>query len=262
MLARSLPASGLRLFLALLVTMFVFGAMDEAKASAACGVIDGEFRVKVSKGEISCTTARATATKFRDKRSCGTSMVGACAVDAFHCRVASAGETSAKHLAGYCYVLKRSVPAAKDLSFFTLSKFKKAIAILIPSSSSRRVGEPPSRRLRASLKLFQTPSHNIACALSHDFGARCDIKAHSWKNPPKPPDCPTDWGSSVSVGRSGRAHINCHGDTTFGPNPVLAYGERLSLGPFSCLSRFSGVRCVNRRTGHGFALSRNHLRRF
>jgi hypothetical protein len=156
-LARSLPTSGLRLLLALLVIMFVFGAMDEAKASTPCGEIDGEFRVQVSKGEISCTTARATVAKFRDTRNCGTSMVGACVVDAFHCRVASAGETSTKHLAGYCYVLKRSVPAAKDLSFFTLSKFKKAIAILIPSSPSRRVGEPPSRRLRASLKLFQIP---------------------------------------------------------------------------------------------------------
>jgi hypothetical protein len=42
----------------------------------------------------------------------------------------------------------------------------------------------------------------------------------------------------------------------------LRYGESVRRGRFRCRSRRSGMRCVNTRTGHGFALSRERVRRF
>jgi hypothetical protein len=38
--------------------------------------------------------------------------------------------------------------------------------------------------------------------------------------------------------------------------PVLPYGRAVSFGGILCDSQETGVRCVNRATGHGFRVAR------
>src|SRR5688500_6054265 len=112
-----------------------------------------------------------------------------------------------------------------------------------------------------ALEHFASPSGNIGCIMTR-AGVRCDIRERDWSPPPKPASCELDWGSGVFVGRRGRASMVCAGDTTLGASRRLAYGDAETLGRFRCLSRRVGMRCVNRRNGHGFLLSRERLRRF
>ena len=103
---------------------------------------------------------------------------------------------------------------------------------------------------------FESPSHNIGCAISAKSGVRCDIRAHTWKPPPKPKSCPVDWGNGLEVTRHGFAHWVCAGDTVFGGTTVLAYRKSIQRGRFECTSRRNGMRCVNLRNDHGFKLAR------
>jgi hypothetical protein len=109
---------------------------------------------------------------------------------------------------------------------------------------------------------FQSPSGNIGCVIDRQSGVRCDIRNRDWRPPPKPASCQLDWGQGLEVGRRGRGHFVCAGDTTLGQGRRLAYGKAIRRGRFRCVSRRSGMRCVNRRNGHGFALSRERARRF
>ena len=54
----------------------------------------------------------------------------------------------------------------------------------------------------------------------------------------------------------GRAYPVCAGDTVYARNArVLGYGSRWKRGPFTCVSRRTGLRCTN-RSGRGFVLAR------
>jgi hypothetical protein len=108
---------------------------------------------------------------------------------------------------------------------------------------------------------FQSPSGNIGCFINKS-GVRCDIRQRSWRPPPKPRSCDVDFGQGVALDRRGRAGFVCAGDTTLGAGPALAYGDAIRRGRFRCSSRTDGMRCVNRRNGHGFFLSRERVRRF
>jgi len=108
---------------------------------------------------------------------------------------------------------------------------------------------------------FEAPSHNIGCAISKS-GARCDIREHAWKPPPKPKSCPVDWGFGLTVGPRGFARWVCAGDTVFGGKRVLGYRQSISRGRFKCTSYRNGMRCVNEGNGHGFKLARRQARWF
>ncbi|MCW2989815.1 MAG: hypothetical protein JWM73_409 [Solirubrobacterales bacterium] len=108
---------------------------------------------------------------------------------------------------------------------------------------------------------FQSPSGNMGCYISAG-GARCDIAVHSWPTPAEPASCDLDYGGGLAVGKKGRGGFFCAGDTTLHQGPVLAYGTARSAGRFTCQSRTAGMRCVNRRNGHGFLLARDSFRRF
>jgi hypothetical protein len=109
----------------------------------------------------------------------------------------------------------------------------------------------------------QSPSHNIACILASRTDARCDIKAHTW-HVGRPKGCvDLNYGDSLSVNTRGRVYVTCHGDTTFDPKAkVLAYGRSISDGPFTCASATSGITCRDRRTRHGFLISKARIRLF
>ncbi len=112
-----------------------------------------------------------------------------------------------------------------------------------------------------AFKGFETPSHNIGCILT-DQGARCDIREHSWPLPQKPKSCEFDYGGSVFIGAKGRGEYGCVSDSAMGAGPVLPYGERIRKGRYVCRSQEIGVRCFNRRSGHGFLLSKQRVRFF
>jgi len=130
----------------------------------------------------------------------------------------------------------------------------KTLAVLITAAL---VAAAPA----SAATFFETPSHNIGCVISSS-GARCDIREHAWKPPPKPRSCPVDWGNGLTVGRRGFAHFVCAGDTVLGGKRVLDYRKSIRRGRFTCTSRRDGVRCVNRRNDHGFKLARRSARWF
>jgi hypothetical protein len=115
----------------------------------------------------------------------------------------------------------------------------------------------------SALKEFKSPSGNIGCIMSAKF-VRCDIREHSYPNPPKPHPCYGDYdGNVVGLSTSDEAEISCASDSAFDPAyPVLAYGDRISNRRFRCASKTKGMRCVNLRSKHGFFLSRADLRLF
>lgn len=117
------------------------------------------------------------------------------------------------------------------------------------------------------LRIFHIPGKNIGCALIAGKGsgapnARCDIRRHTWKAPPKPSWCELDWGSGMTLGPRKPAQFVCAGDTVLNQGRVLKTGRYAKLGPFSCKSLPEAVRCLNRESGHGFKLSRTVAKRF
>jgi hypothetical protein len=108
---------------------------------------------------------------------------------------------------------------------------------------------------------FHSPSGNIRCVIAAKVYIRCDITHRDWQPPPKPSSCEFDWGNTLEVAFKGRGRFGCVSDAVnFGRK--LAYGESIQRGRFRCRSRRSGMRCLNTRNAHGFALSRERVRRF
>jgi hypothetical protein len=108
---------------------------------------------------------------------------------------------------------------------------------------------------------FHSPSGNIRCVIDRTAFTRCDITHRDWSPPPKPQSCEFDWGNSLVVGLRGRGRFLCVSDAV-DSGRKLDYGESIKRGRFRCRSRTSGIRCVNVRNGHGFAVSRQRVRRF
>ena len=109
---------------------------------------------------------------------------------------------------------------------------------------------------------FTTPSRNISCRLTDtsptgDGEARCDVAQTTWSLPPKPADCAGAWGGGAAVSGAERARLTCASDTAADPGlRVLEYRQAVSYGGVVCDSQETGVRCVNRATGHGFRVAR------
>jgi uncharacterized protein DUF6636 len=108
---------------------------------------------------------------------------------------------------------------------------------------------------------FHSPSGNIRCVIAAKSLARCDITKRDWSPPPKPRTCPGDWGNGLEVLFRGKGRFVCANDAV-DAGRALPYGESITRGRFRCSSRRSGMRCVNTRNRHGFALSRERARRF
>ena len=116
----------------------------------------------------------------------------------------------------------------------------------------------------AAFDAFRTPSGNIGCVYSTGpTYLRCDIRSRLKPKPSRPKGCvDLEWGDSLSLARTGRAGIVCHGDTAILPgSKILGYGKTWKHGPFTCTSRMTGLTCTN-AAGHGFFLSRESWRRF
>lgn len=106
---------------------------------------------------------------------------------------------------------------------------------------------------------FRSPTGNIHCALytwNSGAEARCDLRELTPSYTKRPAGCDLDWGQSFAVGAGGKGFLACVGDTVMSPsNPVLSYGEAVSLGGISCVSAKTGVTCTN-ADGHGFSVAK------
>lgn len=89
---------------------------------------------------------------------------------------------------------------------------------------------------------------------------RCDITNRDWLPRRSRKSCEFDWGNSLFVGLRGRGRFICVSDAV-DCDRALDYGESIRRGRFRCRSRVTGMRCVTLRSGHGFALSKQRVRR-
>jgi hypothetical protein len=123
-----------------------------------------------------------------------------------------------------------------------------------------------SLMMASSITTFQTPSHGIGCAYAPASGdapvsLRCDV-ADVTSPPKRPESCELDYGSAFGLTATGRARRLCAGDTALDPKAkVLAYNKTRHLGPFTCTSQTSGLRCTT-KARHGFVLSRRSQKLF
>lgn len=102
---------------------------------------------------------------------------------------------------------------------------------------------------------FNSPSANVGCVMDADY-VRCDIAERDWAPPLRPADCEFDYGQGIGLAAGEPAAFVCAGDTTLGRSEVLDYGQSMTRGDLRCDSAESGITCLDRNTGHGFAISR------
>lgn len=107
------------------------------------------------------------------------------------------------------------------------------------------------------------PSGNIHCIYVDDpHYVRCDIRSGLRPRPRTPRGCDLEYGDSISMRRTGRPGLVCHGDTAIDPRArIVRYGTSIRVGPFTCVSRMTGLTCSNAGR-HGFFLSRESYRLF
>jgi hypothetical protein len=115
-----------------------------------------------------------------------------------------------------------------------------------------------------------------ACRGGGDEDEECDEdgrgddhrdRAHrgSWKPPVRPASCPNvvDFGHGLAIGRSGKGHFVCAGDTTLDPSGrLLPYGKVSVEGAFMCTSTMFGMTCQRGPGAQGFLISRQSYRVF
>ncbi len=106
---------------------------------------------------------------------------------------------------------------------------------------------------------FQSPTGNIHCSLYDWDGTttvRCDLRQYVPTYTKAPPNCEYDWGMSYAVDADGKGYLACVSDSMVDPgNPVLPYGEAVSMGGISCVSAKTGMTCTN-AAGHGFSAAK------
>ena len=102
---------------------------------------------------------------------------------------------------------------------------------------------------------FSSPSKNIGCYMTLS-SVRCDVISHSYRPAPKPASCHFAWGPSLQVRTTGKGGFRCVSDTVAGSARILNYGASLTVGPFTCTSRTTGMTCTDTKDGHGFRISR------
>jgi hypothetical protein len=121
--------------------------------------------------------------------------------------------------------------------------------------------EPTDDEVIDGLTGFISPTGNVACMIDPTW-VRCDILDNDWSPPPRPADCEFDYGQGISLSPGTPAEFVCAGDTAFGPDEVLPYGESITAGVLACDSAASGFTCRDVETGHGFSISRQAYQLF
>ena len=131
-----------------------------------------------------------------------------------------------------------------------------------PTDTGATEQEPPPQDEGERIEVgdflaFETPSGRIGCAATTDpTTLRCDT-AFPTRFSRSGRTCEFgDFGQAFLVPPSGRAKPICAGDTVLSANDsrTIDYGSTWLLGPYTCVSRKSGLTCRNSE-GHGVTLS-------
>lgn len=151
-----------------------------------------------------------------------------------------------------------SSPGPHPASASSAATQTKASATRSPPPTS----EPqPADREVFAFTGFISPTGNVACMIDVDL-ARCDIIDHDWSPPRRPADCEFDYGQGIEIVAGQAAEFVCAGDTAFGPDEVLPYGDAITAGPLRCESADEGITCRDAGTGHGFTIALKAYRLF
>lgn len=112
---------------------------------------------------------------------------------------------------------------------------------------------------------FQSPTGNIHCSIYEWDGSttvRCDLREYVPSYSKRPAGCEYDWGMSFAVDARGKGYLACVSDSMVDRgNPVLAYGEAVSMGGISCVSAKTGMTCTN-AAGNGFSVAKSKQKLF
>jgi hypothetical protein len=119
----------------------------------------------------------------------------------------------------------------------------------------------PADREVYELSGFVSRTGNVACMIDADW-ARCDIIDHDWSPPARPADCEFDYGQGISLAPGEPAQFVCAGDTAFGADEVLPYGDSITAGVLRCESAEAGITCRDTQTSHGFSISQQAYQLF
>jgi hypothetical protein len=125
------------------------------------------------------------------------------------------------------------------------------LALMVAASGASVASYPSSAW--SAVRFFHSPMGNIQCQVS--TGATYGRAAFCQTFTP---------ARSVTLHRNGKLKT-CRGVKCLGNGPedatMLKYGKSLAVGPFRCTSLQRGMRCVVVRTGRGFELSKQGIRR-
>jgi hypothetical protein len=152
-------------------------------------------------------------------------------------------------------------------SGFSGARFDKA-----QSPTERTTTQPPARPDKVTsaapadrevyeLSGFVSPTGNVSCMIDADW-ARCDIIDRDWSPPRRPADCEFDYGQGISLAPGEPAQFVCAGDTAFGADEVLPYGDSITAGVLWCESADAGITCRDTQTSHGFSISQQAYQLF
>jgi hypothetical protein len=131
-----------------------------------------------------------------------------------------------------------------------------------PAARPDKVTSPaPANREVYELSGFVSPTGNVSCMIDADW-ARCDIIDRDWSPPPRPDDCEFDYGQGISLAPGEQAQFVCAGDTAFGADEVLPYGDSITAGVLRCESAEAGITCRDTKTSHGFSISQQAYQLF
>jgi hypothetical protein len=106
----------------------------------------------------------------------------------------------------------------------------------------------------ASVKWFFSPSGNLSCEVSSGGDRGAYAYCQSISEP-----------RSATLKKTGHTKV-CRGSNCLGDSPEnateLGYGKSKRVGAFKCTSKTSGIRCVVVKSGRGFAISHDGVKRF
>jgi hypothetical protein len=111
-----------------------------------------------------------------------------------------------------------------------------------------------------AVKWFVTPGKNVNCEMGlkrPGLQPRTYVFCLAYRD-----GNPERTARAVSMNTSGKLKV-CRGCMSNSDGPItLKVGHSIALGPFLCTSLRPGVRCIVKRSRHGFRLSLRGLRRF
>lgn len=176
-------------------------------------------------------------------------------------RRAVAGRRLNSAIAGVTVLLALSACASSPEPVSTSTAPPETKASATQSAETTSATAEPADREVSDFTGFISPTGNIACMIVMDL-ARCDIIDRDWSPPPRPADCEFDYGHGIEIIAGQSPTFVCAGDTAFGAEDVLAYGDAITSGPLRCESAESGITCRDKDNGRGFTIGQQAYQLF